>query len=302
MKPALLVLAAGMGSRFGGLKQIEPVGPSGETVIDYSVFDALRAGFGKIVFLIRRDFEADFRERVGKRWESRADVVYAHQSVDQLPGGFKPPAGREKPWGTGHALWCARNAISTPFAAINADDFYGADAYAKIAGFLAEKHPSPPRFCMVGYRLGQTLSGHGAVTRGVCRLNADGFLEGVEEVTGLERDGDGASARRLDGSARHFPGSKIVSMNCWGFQPAVFEEIGHSLLSFLKAYGGNATAEFYLPAAIADLVSKGGANVRVLETGARWLGVTYRDDKAGVVESIAALTVAGDYPSPLAGP
>jgi len=302
MKPTLLVLAAGMGSRFGGLKQIEPIGPAGETVLDYSVFDALRAGFGKVVFLIRKDFEADFRERVGKRWESKIEVVYAHQSIDALPAGFKPPVGRVKPWGTGHALWCARNAVSGSFAAINADDFYGADAYAKIAAFLAEKHPPPPRFCMIGYQLGQTLSDHGTVARGICRLDARGFLDAIEEVTSLERDGDGARAKRMDGTVRSFPATKIVSMNCWGFRSVIFDEIERNLTAFLRVYGSNLTAELYLPAAIADLVSKGAARVRVIETEARWFGVTYREDAAQVVETVAGMTAAGEYPSPLLGP
>lgn len=301
MKPALLVLAAGMGSRFGGLKQIEPVGSEGETVLDYSVFDALRAGFGKVVFLVRREMEGDFRERVGKRWESKTEVAYVHQSVDALPGGFKPPAGREKPWGTGHAVWCARHAISESFAVINADDFYGADAYAKIAAFLAGKHPPPPRFCMVGYKLGQTLSDHGTVSRGICRMDGDGYLEGIEEVTALARDGEGAQARRMDGSVRKFPASTIVSMNCWGFRPVVFEEIERGLVAFLKAEGGKTTGEFYLPAAIADLVAKGGARVSTLRSDSQWFGVTYREDMPGAVAAIAELTAKGEYPSPIAG-
>ena len=301
MKPTLLILAAGMGSRFGGLKQLEPIGPAGETVLDYSVFDALRAGFGRVVFLIRKDFDAEFRERVGRKWESRAEVVYAHQSVDALPSGFVPPPGREKPWGTAHAVWCARNAISTPFATINADDFYGADAYVKLAAFLAEKHPPPPHFCMVGYKLGQTLSEHGTVARGICRLDASGFLDAIEEVTGLERSGEGATAKRMDGTVRMFPGSRTVSLNCWGFRPVIFEELDRSLPVFLKNHSANKTIEYYLPAVVTDLVSKGAARVHVLQTDSRWFGVTYREDARGVIHAIAALTASGAYPSPLLG-
>lgn len=299
MKPTLLVLAAGMGSRFGGLKQIEPVGPAGETVLDYSVFDALRAGFGGVVFLIRKDFEPAFRERVGRRWESKIEVAYAHQSIDSLPRGLAPPAGREKPWGTAHAVWCARQSIKGPFAVINADDFYGAEAYVKLAEFLATKHPPPPRFCMVGYQLGRTLSLHGAVARGVCRLDGDGFLDGIEEVTGLEPHGGEARARRFDGTERTFAATKTVSMNCWGFRPAIFEEIERSLPAFLKAAGANPSAEIFLPAIIAELVAKGAVRVRVLPTEERWFGVTYREDAPEVAAAIARMTAAGKYPSPL---
>lgn len=301
MKPTLLILAAGMGSRFGGLKQLEPVGPAGETVLDYSVFDALRAGFGKVVFLIRKDFEEAFREQVGRKWESRAGVAYAFQSVDALPGGFSPPPAREKPWGTAHAVWCARKAIDGPFAVVNADDFYGADAYAKLAAFLGEKLPPPPRFCLVGYQLGQTLSDHGTVSRGICRLDGDGFLDGIEEVTGLERDGDGARAKRMDGTVRTFPATRTVSMNCWGFRKMIFEELERGLAAFLKTHGTSPAAEFYLPTAVAALVSKGAARVHVLPTSGRWFGVTYREDAPRVVRTVAAMSAAGDYPSPLLG-
>lgn len=301
MKPTLLILAAGMGSRFGGLKQLEPVGPAGETVLDYSVFDALRAGFGRVVFLIRKDFEEAFRERVGKKWEARAEVVYAHQALDSLPAGFAPPPGREKPWGTAHAVWCARKAIDTSFAVVNADDFYGADAYAKLAAFLRERLPPPPRFCMIGYPLGQTLSDYGTVSRGVCRLDGDGFLDGIEEVAGLERDGDGARAKRMDGTVRAFPGSKTVSMNCWGFRKMIFAELERGLAAFLKEHGKSPTAEFYLPTAVATLVSKGAVRVHVLPTTGRWFGVTYREDTSRVIHAVAGLTTSGEYSNPLLG-
>lgn len=301
MKPTLLVLAAGMGSRFGGLKQLEPVGPANETVLDYSVFDALRAGFGKVVFLIRRDFEDDFRNSVGRRWEPRTQVAYAYQSLDALPAGFAVPEGREKPWGTGHAVWCARKEIEGAFAVVNADDFYGADAYAKIAEFLAVKHPPPPRYCMVGYQLGQTLSDHGTVSRGICRLDGDGYLDGIEEITGLERDADGALAKRMDGSARAFAATRTVSMNCWGFRRSIFDELEKGFVTFLKASGKSTTAEFYLPALVADLISKGAARVQVLPTTAQWFGVTYREDAPRVRRAIAAMTAEKQYRSPLLG-
>ena len=301
MKPTLLILAAGMGSRFGGLKQLEPVGPAGETVLDYSVFDALRAGFGRVVFLIRKDFEEAFRERVGRKWESRTEIVYTHQSIDALPAGFTPHATRVKPWGTAHAVWCARKAIAGSFGVVNADDFYGADAYMKLAAFLRGKLPPPPRFCMIGFQLGQTLSEHGTVARGICRLDGDGYLDGIEEVTGLERDGDGARAKRMDGTVRTFPAMRTVSMNCWGFRKMIFEELERGLAAFLKTHGTSPTVEIYLPAAVASLVSTGAARVHVLPTTGRWFGVTYREDAPRVVETIAAMTAAGDYPSPLVG-
>ena len=299
MKPTLLILAAGLGSRFGGLKQLEPVGPAGETVLDYSVFDALRAGFGKVVFLIRRDFEEAFRERVGRKWETRTEVVYAHQSLEALPPGFVPPAGREKPWGTAHAVWCARNAISGPFAAVNADDFYGADAYMKVAAFLSEKFPPPARYCMVGYQLSQTLSEHGSVARGICRLDGDGFLDGIEEVTGLERDGDGARAKRMDGTVRTFPATRTVSMNCWGFRTSILDELDRALVAFLKTHAANKTLECYLPSVVTELISKGAARVHVLPTTDQWFGVTYREDAPRVIHAVASLTTSGAYPNPL---
>ena len=301
MKPTLLILAAGLGSRFGGLKQLEPVGPAGETVLDYSVFDAQRAGFGRVVFLIRKDFESDFRKRVGGKWESRIDVAYAHQSVDVLPPGFTAPPGRDKPWGTAHAVWCAKSAISTPFAVVNADDFYGADAYVKLAAFLMDRSTPPTNFCMIGYQLGQTLSDHGAVARGICRLDASGFLDAIEEVTGLERSEDGARARRMDGSVRTFPDTRTVSMNCWGFRPVIFKELDLLLPAFLKSHGANKTVEYYLPTVVNDLVSKGAARVHVLQTESRWFGVTFREDAKGVVQAIAGMTSSGSYPTPLLG-
>src|SRR5688572_9137994 len=218
MSLTLVVLAAGMGSRYGGLKQIDPVGPAGETVLDYAVFDALRAGFTRVVFVIRRDFESVFREKIGGRYADRATVDYVFQSVDALPPGFTLPANREKPWGTGHAVWCAREAISGNFAVINADDFYGADSFAQLGKFLAPGGPSAssgmPRFAMVGFQLANTLSEHGAVSRGVCTSGAAGELQSIVEQTNIQPTEVGAGKK--------FSGAEIVSMNCWGFTPALF--------------------------------------------------------------------------------
>lgn len=296
MDLTLLVLAAGMGSRYGGLKQMDGLGPAGETILDYSVFDAARAGFNRVVFVIRRDFEAEFRERAGRRFEGRIDVDYAFQQLNDLPGGFSVPPGREKPWGTGHAVWCARSAVDAPFLAINADDFYGAGAFQAVAGFL-KKEKTPGRFCMAGYRLDTTLSENGTVSRGVCRLDADGFLEGVKEHTRIGRT-PGGLRDEADGTA--FRGDERVSMNCWGFTPDAFGFLESGMLRFLEEKSGDPKAEFYIPSAVADMVARGEARVSVLPVESRWFGITYREDRPVVVEALRELVAAGDYPSPLA--
>ena len=292
--PTLLVLAAGMGSRYGGLKQLDAFGPNGETLLDYSVHDAIRAGFGRVVFLIRRDIEAEFREKIGARYEGKIDIGYAFQQLDSLPGGFTAPAARTKPWGTAHAVWCARDVINEPFAAINADDFYGAEAYRIIAGFLREADASaqPARFAMAGFRLGRTLSEHGTVARGVCEVGPDGLLARIEELTDIARRPDGVIAA----SGRELAGDTPVSMNFWGFTPQVFPLLAEELKKFLAAEGQGEKAECYLPAAVAGMVAGGRAQVSVLETGGDWFGVTYREDRERVVKSIAALVARGDYP------
>jgi UTP-glucose-1-phosphate uridylyltransferase len=289
MAPTLLVLAAGIGSRYGGLKQIDPVGPSGETVLDYAVFDAIRAGFGRVVFVIRRDFEALFREKIGAKYAGRIDVDCAFQSLDALPPGFAPVPGREKPWGTAHAVWCARDRVRGNFAVINADDFYGADSFAQLARFLAAAG-GPPRFAMIGFRLANTLSEHGTVARGICRA-ASGRLRSVVEQTGI--------APADVGPGKRFSGDEIVSMNCWGFTPALFPALELQFGAFLAARAGEAKAEFYLPAAVSALVERGEAAVEVLPTANAWFGVTYREDKPRVAAAIAALVRRGEYPDKL---
>ncbi len=289
MAPTLLVLAAGLGSRYGGLKQIDPVGPAGETVLDYAVFDAQRAGFGRVVFVIRRDFEEIFREKIGARYAGRIAVDYVFQSLDALPDGFTVPAGREKPWGTGHAVWCAREAVKENFAVINADDFYGADSFAQLATFLATARGA--QFAMIGFKLANTLSEHGAVSRGVCETDASGALRSITEQTGI--------ARADVGCGKKFTGEEAVSMNCWGFSSALFPLLDAEWRAFLAARGGDLKAEFYLPTAVSALVTRGLANVRVLPTQSEWFGVTYRDDKPRVSAAIAALVAAGKYPAKL---
>ncbi|HRI81734.1 MAG TPA: NTP transferase domain-containing protein [Opitutaceae bacterium] len=307
MSPTLLVLAAGMGSRYGGLKQLDPVGPSGETVLDYAVFDALRAGFGRVVFIIRRDFEEVFRTQIGAKYAGRIQVDYVFQSLDALPAGFTPPPDREKPWGTGHAVWCAREAVREPFAVINADDFYGADSFRQLGYFLTSPAAAPrgfdpmsghrtPRtvaaqFAMVGFRLANTLSEHGAVSRGVCTTDAEGRLQAIVEQTGITPAAVGAGKK--------YSGEEIVSMNCWGFTPALFAGLDAQLRTFLAERGREAKSEFYLPAAVSTMIGFGTAAVKVLPTSATWFGVTYREDRPRTVAELAELVEAGHYPSKL---
>ncbi len=290
MAPTLLVLAAGMGSRFGGLKQIEPVGPSGETVLDYGVFDAVRAGFGRVVFVVRREFLDAFRTAVAPKYAGRIAVDFVFQEPGDLPGGFAAPAARQKPWGTGHAVWCARRAVAGPFTVINADDFYGASSYLKIASFLGSS--DGPRFALVGFRLAQTLSENGTVSRGLCTASGGRLASIVEET---------AIAPSDVGAGRRFSGEEIVSMNFWGFTPDVFAGLEAGLRDFLGARGSDPKAEFYLPAAVSALVSRGRATVEVLASEEPWFGITYREDRARVAGAIGALVASGAYPARLFG-
>jgi len=301
--PTLVVLAAGIGSRYGGLKQMEPVGPGGEAVLDYSVFDARRAGFGSVVFVIRRDIEAVFREVLGRRFERQMDVRYAYQEMDALPAGYAVPAGRQKPWGTGHAVLSAAAQVREPFAVINADDFYGAESYHALADFLRTPPPKAPpeHYAMVGFQLARTLSEHGSVARGACTTDAGGFLASIEELTHIERGAGGLHNLAPDGRSRALSGDETVSMNCWGFLPSFFSHLEPLFRKFLDANAGHPKAEFYLPAAVNELIRTGEARVKVLPTTASWFGVTYREDRAVVVESIRALVNAGVYPEKLWG-
>jgi UTP-glucose-1-phosphate uridylyltransferase len=290
MAPSLLVLAAGMGSRYGGLKQIDPVGPSGETVLDYAVFDAIRAGFGRVVFVVRKEFEESFRLKVTAKYSGKIAVELVYQAVDDLPRGFDVPAGREKPWGTGHAVWCAREALGGPFAVINADDFYGARSFTGLAAFLARAEGN--EFAIVGFSLANTLSENGTVSRGVCEVKG-GRLASITEQKAIDRADVGRG--------RRFSGDEIVSMNFWGFTPAVFEGLDAGLRAFLAAGGSDPKAEFYLPAAISDLVSKGAATVDVIPSADAWFGITYREDRPHVEAAVKALVASGRYPERLFG-
>ena len=299
-KPTLMILAAGMGSRYGGLKQMDPVGPSGEIVLDYSIFDALRAGFGRVVFVIRRDIESAFREKVGAKWEARIPCGYAFQELGDVPDGFAVPADRAKPWGTAHAIRAGRREIAGPFAAINADDFYGAASFRALAGHLIpERHASG--HCMVAFRLGQTLSEHGSVSRGVCLCGEDRLLTGIQERTRITRHADGTLWDEPEGGvAARLTGAEPVSMNCWGFMPGVFGELEAAFGAFLRGSGGaSPKAEFTIPSVVDGLIRSGRGTVKVLETTSRWFGVTYREDKGTVQESIRALVAAGEYPQAL---
>ncbi|WPJ95529.1 sugar phosphate nucleotidyltransferase [Coraliomargarita algicola] len=292
-KPTLLILAAGMGSRYGGLKQLDPVGPSGETILDYSIYDAMAAGFGKVVFVIRRDFEEEFKQIVGARYEKLITVEYVFQELTTLPDGFAAPAERSKPWGTGHAILMAQEVIQEPFGVINADDFYGRNAYEQLATFLM-KSEEPHTHTMVAYKLRNTLSEHGTVSRGVCQTNELGQLLSVEEVTAIAKDGSGAKAED-----RNFTGDELVSMNLWGFQPSVFTALENQFRTFLSEKGQEMKSEFYIPFVIDEEIRAKRAQVKVLETDSQWTGVTYREDKPAVQAFIQNLISQAIYPSNL---
>lgn len=299
----LLVLAAGMGSRYGGIKQLEPMGPNGETLLDYSVHDALQAGFNKVVFVIRRDIEEPFRKTVGKRYEGQVEIDYVFQELDDLPEGYTTPEGRTKPWGTGQAILAARKVISGCFAVINADDFYGADAYRVIGNYFRhciENGATP--FCLVAYSLEHTLSRHGSVNRGLCQ-GENGLLHSVEEIIDIERDREGTvlgtgsngEELRLDPAAR-------VSMNFWGFSADIFPDLQRHFIRFLQTHGRALSEEFYIPTFVDDLIAREGVRCDLLETSASWFGVTYPGDRPFVQQRLLQLIDNGDYPSPLRPP
>lgn len=300
MNPTLLVMAAGIGSRFGGLKQITPVGPNGATLLDYSISDALQAGFGKIVFIIRRDIENDFKQFVGNKWEKKIPVNYVFQELDMLPGGFKVPANRKKPWGTGHAIWSAREAIREPFGVINADDYYGRNSYQVLGDNLCKiKNLEEPSYSMVGFKVKNTLSEHGAVTRGVCVVGFTGYLKEVVERLKIEKDGDKAKYLDETGMSHPLTGSETVSMNIWGFTPVLFSQLGELFGQFLAEKGQEEKAEFLIPRVVDQLIREKRAKVKVLSTKDPWFGITYPEDKDYVHESIGRLIQNGFYPQQL---
>lgn len=288
-----------MGSRYGGLKQLDGLGPNGETIMDYSVFDAVRSGFGKIVFVIRESFEADFREKILKKYEHIVPVEVVFQSLDKLPAGFALPPEREKPWGTNHAVMMGAERIQEPFAVINADDFYGRASYEALAGFLQSVEGKQNQYAMVGYRVCNTLSESGSVARGVCGTDADEYLTSVVERTSIFRDTDGRIKYNENGNPVVLAENTPVSMNMWGFTPEYFRYSDVQFADFLRENAGNAKAEFYIPTVVNQLVVDGRAKVKVLDTPSRWFGVTYMDDRPSVVAKIQELINRGEYPNKL---
>lgn len=299
MKTSLVIMAAGIGSRFGkGIKQLEPVGPGGEIIMDYSIHDALEAGFDRVVFIIRKDLEADFREIIGNRIEKVCPVAYAFQEKDNLPGGFTCPADRKKPWGTGQAVLACKGIVNEPFLVINADDYYGKEGFRLAHDFLVKNAGEKGKFCMPGFILKNTLSENGGVTRGVCQVE-DGFLKSVVETGGLVHDGEGAAVEE-DGKKNPIDPKSIVSMNMWALTPDFFEELEQGFVEFLSALKPeDIKAEYLLPKVIDGMIQKGTATVSVLTTNDRWFGVTYQEDKYAVIESFKALHEAGVYTEPL---
>jgi hypothetical protein len=298
--PSLLVLAAGIGRRYRGLKQIDPVGPAGETILDYSLYDALRAGFKSVVFVIRRQIEETFRRSIGDYWETRMRVSYAYQELEAaLPPGLVVPPRRQKPWGTAHAVLVGRKAIDSPFAVVNADDFYGSGAFREIGGWLRQAPHSggPDEYCLVGYALANTLSEFGPVSRGVCRLDAEGYLTEVVERLEIEKQGDGGRITDADGGRIFLPGETVVSMNLWGFMPSVFARLERGFASFLSRLGAaESEAEYFIPLAVNELVKSGKARVKCLRTAEQWFGVTYTEDLPRARMRVQELVARGAYP------
>lgn len=299
MKPTLFVLAAGMGSRYGGLKQLDGLGPNGETIMDYSIFDAIRGGFGKVVFVIRKDFEQDFREKILSKYEHLIPVELVFQSLDKLPEGFECPEGRVKPWGTNHAVLMGKDVINEPFAVINADDFYGRDSFVVLAKRLMEMEGTENNYCMVGYRVGNTLSESGSVARGVCETNEEGYLTTVVERTSIERIDGVVQFKDENDKMVSIPDNTPVSMNMWGFTPDYFKHSEEYFVNFLKENASNLKAEFFIPLLVNDLITRKVVTVKVLDTTSKWFGVTYAADRQMVVDKIQALVDAGEYPSKL---
>lgn len=297
---ALVVMAAGVGSRYGGLKQVDPVGPGGEFVMDYAVYDAWRCGVERAVFVIRRDMADEFHRLRGARYAQRLRVDYVFQELDDLPAGHTPTPGRSRPWGTAHAVRAARAAVTTPFLCVNADDFYGREGVERLAAFLRRPpEPGPEQHAMVAFRLRNTLSEHGTVSRGVCQVGADGRLVAIREHAAIARRGGGIHEKVGAGSVTTFSGDERVSMNLWGFQTSLFAELEGRFARFLEAHHHDVKAEYQLPRVVDELIHEGRAAVRVLDTDATWFGVTHREDRPAAEARLRELVASGAYPSPL---
>ena len=300
MKPTLLLLAAGMGSRYGGLKQLDGLGPNGETIMDYSIYDAIKAGFGKIVFVIRKDFEQDFREKILSKYEGHVPVELCFQSLDALPEGFTCPADRVKPWGTNHAVLMAKNVVKEPFCVINCDDFYNRDAFQVIGKFLSDlPEGSKNKYAMVGFRVGNTLSENGTVARGICSKDEQGNLTTVVERTEIMRVDGPICYKDEEGKWIPVEENTPVSMNMWGFTPDYFQDSEEAFVEFLKVNGKELKSEFYIPSVVNDLIKQGKISLKVEKTASRWFGVTYAADRAATVAEFKRLVDEGVYPSPL---
>ncbi len=296
MKPTLVIMAAGMGSRYGGLKQMDPVGPNAETLLEYSIYDAIKAGFGKVVFVIRTDFAAEFKEQVGNRFADKIEVDYAFQALENLPEGYAVPAGRTKPWGTGQAVLACKDLVREPFAVQNADDFYGAEAYQTIAEEFGRMPAGES--CMVGYRIRNTLSPHGSVSRGICETT-NGYLTGINERTHIESDEAGVIRFFEDGTETLMTGDETCSMNFWGFLPSFFHTLEEKFAAFLDAKGQELKSEWYIPNIVDEMINREETRVKVLSCEGQWFGVTYPEDRPTVVAALRTMHANGIYPTPL---
>ncbi len=300
MKPTLLILAAGLGSRYGGLKQLDQIGPSGETLMDYSIYDAQRAGFGKVVFVIRKSFEEDFKKLIFSKYNKFIDVDYVFQELDMLPEGYSVPPDRKKPWGTGHAVLMAQSKITDPFAVINADDFYGKDSFLAIASFLmALDEDNKNRYCLLAYKLKNTLSEHGSVSRGLCYLDKNDYLINIEEHTKIHIEKDKIISTVKENEKFDLSENAPVSMNLMGFTPSAFSYFKHYFNEFIENNYDNLKAELYLPEVVSKIIKSGSAKVRVLPSNEKWFGVTYKEDKEVVVQNINEMITKGIYPKKL---
>lgn len=302
MKPTLVILAAGIGSRYGSLKQIDAVGPSGEAIIDYSIYDAIRVGFEKVTFVIRKSIEKDFKEVFGEKLKGKIETEFVFQELDMVPEGINYSPEREKPWGTAHAVWVTKNHVREPFVVINADDFYGAGSFQAMAGYLnAQSITGNTKFCMMGYQIQHTLSDFGSVSRGICESREEGFLTSVVERTEIARDGDNIFFMDENQDRVSLHGDDLVSMNIWGFTPSVFEYLEDAFTDFIRENAGQLKAEIYIPDVVNDLVARDEASVKILPAVDRWFGVTYKEDKPLAVANIIRQITQGVYPDKLWG-
>ncbi len=299
MKPALLVLAAGMGSRYGGLKQIDPVGENGETIIDFSIFDAVNSGFNRVVFVIRRDIEREFREIIGRKYEKKINVEYVFQELEDIPAGLNVSKDRKKPWGTGHAILCARKAINTPFAVINGDDFYGRNSFHLLADYLNNVDILSNNYAIVAYILKNTLSEHGYVSRGVCTTGAENYLKNIVEYTKIMKKGEKIYTIDYSGKEKELSGNEYVSMNMFGFTEGIFKHLDREFHDFLRNNADNPKSEFFIPTVVSRLINNDLARVIVLRSDSTWLGITYQEDKEHVKRNIKSLIAKNQYPDRL---